>query len=236
MDQRQKDLLNLIVCQYVKTATPVGSKLVSQDPRFNLSSATIRNEMMALEDAGYIYQPHTSAGRAPTLKGYEFYVANFLADLDLAKPKQEFLRKAVQSFKTYEPTLVKQLAKGVAELASNTVFVGFSKADFYYTGLSNLFAQPEFNQHEFSYNISRVIDHFDRVLEKLFSLSDFEDDVEILIGKKNPFGSECGSVVVRYQIRNEPVVFGILGPARMDYQNNFSLIKYSQSLINNFTK
>jgi len=232
LDDRQKNLLNSIISQYIKTAVPVGSKLVASDSDFDLSPATIRNEMAKLEEAGYIFQPHTSAGRAPTHKGYEFYVANFLKDSDLPAKKQEFLLKTIKSFKNYEPALVKQLAKGIAELATGTVFVGFSNSDFYYTGLSTLFSQPEFNERRFVHDVSRVIDHFDQVLEKLFS--DVGDDIHILIGRNNPFGMECSSVITKYEINDQIGLVGILGPTRMDYQNNFSLIKCGRNLISNF--
>src|SRR5947199_8740528 len=74
MTQRQKDILSAIVEQYAEVASPVGSSLMAR--AFGVSSATIRAEMAELERLGYISQPHTSAGRVPTDKGYRFYVNN----------------------------------------------------------------------------------------------------------------------------------------------------------------
>src|SRR5579872_3899874 len=74
MTDRQRTILNAIVEQYAEVASPVGSSLLSK--AFNVSSATIRAEMAELESLGYITQPHTSAGRIPTDKGYRFYVNN----------------------------------------------------------------------------------------------------------------------------------------------------------------
>src|SRR5436190_1989680 len=77
MTQRQHEILRAIVEQYAEVASPVGSSLLAKV--FNVSSATIRAEMAELERLGFIMQPHTSAGRIPTDKGYRFYVNNLAA-------------------------------------------------------------------------------------------------------------------------------------------------------------
>src|SRR5690606_40219465 len=74
MSDRQAEILRAIVEQYAEVASPVGSSLLAKV--FNVSSATIRSEMAELERLGYISQPHTSAGRIPTDKGYRYYVNN----------------------------------------------------------------------------------------------------------------------------------------------------------------
>ena len=76
MDNRQKQLLKVIVETYVKSVKPVGSKSLCE--KFNLSSATIRNEMAILEDLGYIEKNHISSGRIPSEKGYRYYVENLM--------------------------------------------------------------------------------------------------------------------------------------------------------------
>ena len=74
MDQRKLIILTTIIKNYLETGEPVGSRTISKYSGLNLSSATIRNEMSDLEEMGYILQPHTSAGRVPSDKGYRFYV------------------------------------------------------------------------------------------------------------------------------------------------------------------
>lgn len=74
MSTRQQKILNAIVKEYVKTSKPVSSKILVQKHNLGLSSATIRNEMKELEKFGYLQQPHTSAGRIPTEKGYRFFI------------------------------------------------------------------------------------------------------------------------------------------------------------------
>ena len=74
LDERKAAILSAVVREYIETAQPVGSGKIASAPGVDVSSATVRNEMAALEDAGYLVQPHTSAGRIPTDKGYRFFV------------------------------------------------------------------------------------------------------------------------------------------------------------------
>lgn len=94
MNDRRLDVLRAIVSQYVHTREPVGSKAIAQSQDLGVSSATIRNDMAVLEEAGLIYQPHTSAGRVPTDKGYRVFVDQ-LATL---KPMSAPERQAVEKF------------------------------------------------------------------------------------------------------------------------------------------
>ena len=74
LDERKATILRAVVAEYIETAQPVGSGHVASAPGVNVSSATVRNDMAALEAEGYLAQPHTSAGRVPTEKGYRFFV------------------------------------------------------------------------------------------------------------------------------------------------------------------
>ena len=80
LSDRQLKILNWIVEEYVKTAEPVGSKTLSNNPEFQYSSATIRNDMAVLEEQGYLLKTHTSSGRVPSVKGYKLYVSKVLDD------------------------------------------------------------------------------------------------------------------------------------------------------------
>ncbi len=78
MDERKKKILDNLVSEYIKTGKPVGSSSIVKKYGLGVSPATVRNEMAELEKLGYIFQPHTSAGRVPTSKGYRFYIENAL--------------------------------------------------------------------------------------------------------------------------------------------------------------
>lgn len=79
LNERKKRILHAVVANHIKTADPVGSRTVARSYRIGLSSATIRNEMADLEEMGYLKQPHTSAGRIPSQKGYRYYVDHLMS-------------------------------------------------------------------------------------------------------------------------------------------------------------
>ncbi len=95
MNTRQKELLNLVIESYIKTAEPVGSNLLAEKGKLGVSGATLRNEMRALEDEGYLSHPHTSAGRVPTDKGYRFYVDSLLEPKHLTKEEESIINKLI---------------------------------------------------------------------------------------------------------------------------------------------
>ncbi|MFA4991243.1 MAG: heat-inducible transcriptional repressor HrcA [Candidatus Omnitrophota bacterium] len=95
IESRRRGILAAIVESYIGTATPVGSRVISQRLRGGLSPATIRNVMVDLEEMGLIMQPHTSAGRVPTDKGYRTYVDSLLEPIRLTKDEESLILKLV---------------------------------------------------------------------------------------------------------------------------------------------
>lgn len=111
LDERKLKILKAIICNYLETGEPVGSRTISKYTDLNLSSATIRNEMADLEEMGYIVQPHTSAGRIPSDKGYRLYVDTMLQEKEreVEDMKEVLLEKADKL-----ENLLKQAAKVLA--------------------------------------------------------------------------------------------------------------------------
>ncbi|MGE5613754.1 MAG: heat-inducible transcriptional repressor HrcA [Bacillota bacterium] len=92
MDERKKRILQAIIDDYIDTAEPIGSRTIARKYELGLSSATIRNEMADLEDMGYLAQPHTSAGRIPSDKGYRLYVDELMPVRNLQKEESDRMR------------------------------------------------------------------------------------------------------------------------------------------------
>ncbi|MBR4707705.1 MAG: heat-inducible transcription repressor HrcA [Pseudobutyrivibrio sp.] len=111
LDERKVKILNAIIKNYLETGEPVGSRTISKYTDLNLSSATIRNEMSDLEDLGYIIQPHTSAGRIPSDKGYRFYVNNLIAEKDKeVADMQEWMIEKTEKMESLLQNVAKTLA------------------------------------------------------------------------------------------------------------------------------
>lgn len=126
LDNRKRTILNAIIKNYLETGEPVGSRTISKYTDLNLSSATIRNEMADLEEMGLILQPHTSAGRIPSDKGYRLYVDNMMQEKEReVLQMNDFLIQKVDRVEL----LLKQMAK---LLAVNTNYATMISAPQYH--------------------------------------------------------------------------------------------------------
>lgn len=224
LTERQENLLFALIREHIRSAEPVGSSTLVEKHGFDVSPATIRIELGALEDQGYIAQPHTSAGRIPTEAGYRHFVERMLAKgetLPTTKMKVTLPKDAEQA--------VKAVAKQLAEGTGTAVFVGFRPRHVYYTGLSLLFAQPEFQELGRIARFSEIIDRLDDVVERVFPKVDTK--VTVWLGRDNPFGGLCATVVTRYGAGAHVGVIGLLGPLRMDYERNWQLLTAAQHLL-----
>jgi transcriptional regulator of heat shock response len=227
MTDRQSQFLKQIIDSYISTAEPVASGFLAQ--KSNVSSATIRNDMAVLEDQGFIEQPHTSAGRIPTVKGYRYYLQNHFS----SKQPNAAQKKKLDQIKS--DRMAKDLAKAVADLSNLAVLVAFAENDFFYTGISYLFSQPEFHQPEAVINISSVLDALDETLEELYETAN--DSTKILVGDENPFSPKCSLLLQKSKVQQGGTgVMAILGPVRMDYRQNAGLLDYSANLLNTSLK
>lgn len=111
LDERKIKILDAIIRNYLETGEPVGSRTISKYTDLNLSSATIRNEMSDLEDLGYILQPHTSAGRIPSDKGYRFYVDHLMEEKNREVTEmKEFVIEKTQKMEKVLKSVAKMLA------------------------------------------------------------------------------------------------------------------------------
>lgn len=210
LDPRLLKLLQAVVEEHVQTAQPVGSQALVERYGLGVSSATVRNWFVELDEAGYLLQPHTSGGRIPTEAGYRLYVDTIARARALAKKQQQALEEAAA--KAADPTpRLKHLARAVADLTELGVFVKFGAFDSYYTGLSQLFAQPEFRDWQRVVSLSEVLDRLDEALQVLPTPPTREPC--ILIGQEGPFGSICSTAY----LDRAGVFIGIIGPLRMDY-------------------
>lgn len=226
MDSRQEELLTLVIESYIRNAEPVGSKFLVSFADLDCSEATVRNELRALEGAGYLTHPHTSAGRIPTEKGYRHYVDRLNFEKS-SIPKHDYnvLLESVANDTDYEVAR-KKLAKAATELSRETVIIAFSPEKVYYTGLSNLFNKSEFEDLETIANISEMFDRCEEHLQDFFEK--VEDSPRYFIGSENPFDEMLSVISARF---GKEGMITILGPKRMDYKYNFGLIKKLLEII-----
>ncbi len=120
---RRRQILKAIVEAYIESGEPVGSRYLTQNLELGISSATIRNEMAALEEMGYLFQPHTSAGRSPTEAGYRFYVNSLMARYDLTQKERTELSEVTEHKIAELDRVLERATKLISELTNYTSVV-----------------------------------------------------------------------------------------------------------------
>lgn len=232
LDKRKEQILKTIISEYIRTAEPVGSKTIAGKEDLGISSATIRNEMAVLEELGYIDQPHTSAGRIPTDKGYRYYVDSFQARVALSDDEQKRIVEALAAIRRRE---VEDILRGIlSTLSYLTCYVSLVlgppiKRHAYFWGLHQLLHQPEFEDiHRVEY-LLELLEHEYRLSELL--MEDLgQAQVHVRIGSENRHKELDGMslVMARYSNEEEPLgTIGILGPTRMDYENAIPVVDFT---------
>lgn len=229
LSERQSRLLEIVIREYIRTAEPVASRHLHGHFGFSESPATIRNVMAALETEGYLTHPHTSAGRIPTEKGYRYYIEHHLAstshETEIKLPFQEVPKKA-DGFEG----MCKEITRVLADVTGEAAFLGLGTGTAYYTGIARLVAKPEFHEYAQLLELGALWDQFDDLLRDLNQ--DVAEEVQILVGKDNPFGRTCSSIVVKLHVPSQAdAVLGLLGPMRMDYEHNVDALLQAHQVL-----
>lgn len=224
MTERQEKILLAVIEQYAEVASPVGSSLLAKV--FDVSSATVRAEMAELERMGYIMQPHTSAGRVPSDKGYRYYV-NHLAesqDAALEGRASKALTARVAGGGLPERT-IRNAVDTLVELTHNLGMATIGD-QLYMSGLSNLFGQPEFMQAGQVQEVARLLDNLEPWLREAAP----NDPLSVYIGRENPIGRSAGCTLIISKFRSpysDRSYIGVLGPTRQSYRDVTALVAHT---------
>lgn len=225
LTDRQGQILNRVVKSYINLAEPVSSEYLKRKYRLSLSSATIRAEMQKLDDMGYLYQPHTSAGRAPTDKGYRYFVDSLKKVEDIVDEKIGLevarMRREVEDYLIF----LKDFNSLLSSLSSGLMVSCFSGTDiFIKEGWNKTFEDPEFSSAEKIKDFMEMVSLF----EKNVDVFNSEDTLtQIYIGKEAPISkSDDFSIIVSKCpfFDDRDGILAILGPKRMTYDKNLLLI------------
>lgn len=223
LDSRKEHILDIIIRDFVRTANPVSSGRISGKMRkkegfaVNLacSPATIRNIMLELDDAGYLHQPHTSAGRAPTEKGYRYFVDNLM---DVGEPDRAIkhaLDAILENFDSDAENIFDDLSLALASHLKLFSGIGFLDEErFFSHGLAETLREPEFFSHDLAV---RFADFAENIHSNIKRFGDMEVDADGFGMVRAYFSdSELG----------ECVIFSA-GPQRMNYEKANSVIRYA---------
>ncbi len=222
MTSRQQNILSAIIEQYAEVASPVGSSLLAK--LFGVSSATIRAEMVELERGGYIAQPHTSAGRVPTDRGYRHYVNAVSCETDVPKPDRRTEKVLAARVKVggVPDRTIRNTVDTLVELTHNLGLATIGD-QLYMSGLSNLFGQPEFIDGSQVRQVAQLLDNLEPWLREAAP----NEPLSVYIGGENPIGRSAGCTLIVSRFRSpfsDRSYIGTLGPTRQSYRDVMTLV------------
>ena len=232
LTKRQEKILSALIDEYIKTAEPVSSKLLAKKKGFNISPATVRNDFQTLTEMGYIHQPHISAGRAPTAKAYKFFV-----DEIYGHEQNLFLNTILNEFNDIENHIqnelkrVEQITKSIASETSSLVLTYLINKDLLFKeGWEDIFQNPEFKEKAFLDSFIEEVSAIEKNMKELAN-NEEKSKIDVYVGRENPFSktNEFSLIIAKSRFpNNEQGIIAILGPSRMEYEKNISIL---QSLI-----
>jgi transcriptional regulator of heat shock response len=197
LSDRQGEMLNSIVLEYISSAQPVSSQVIEDHFSFGISPATIRNEMKLLESEGYLLQPHISAGRIPTDQGYRFFVDTVYTDQDYVQ----------------EPSISEIILRELAQ-STHSLVLWRSANRLQKEGWEFLLDEPEFDDRQYVKSFTVFLSD----VEKNFTAT-HSQNIQVFIGKENPYSNVHDfSIIISGDI-------SLAGPKRMAYDKNIQSIK-----------
>lgn len=230
LSKRKEKILECIIRAYLENNEPVGSQFLKKKFSLSFSPATIRNEMAKLDQMGYLYQPHHSAGRIPTIEAYKYYLNNLFQEKKINNFDNyiQNWKKILKANADYYQNL-KNLAKQVSEFLNECIFLALDKYH-YYTGLALLFSKPEFAAQDFVCDLSKILDQLDEIVASL-NLAPSED-IKVWLGEDNPFSPRCATLAFAFETPfSQKNIFGMLGPLRIDYPKAITTFREIKKII-----
>lgn len=235
ISERQKEILFAIIEEYAEMAAPVGSVTLAK--LFDVSSATIRAEMAKLESAGLIAQPHTSAGRIPTDAGYRLYVNSLTeeidSEVDSVEPQPTDRGTHALEIRVTSQTRADYAIRGAVDsLVELTGNLGLATIgdQLYLSGISRLFMQPEFVDHQRIQAVAKLLDNLEPWLREARP----GQPLNIFIGSENPIGKSSQVSLIISKFRSpysDNSYIGVLGPTRQDYPHVMNLVRRAGNIL-----
>jgi heat-inducible transcriptional repressor len=233
LSPRQQNLLRAIVDEYIETAEPVGSEAIDKKFKLGVSPATIRNEMVELTELGFLKQPHTSAGRAPTAQGFKYYIANLMEERELPIREEVAVKEKLWDERFQFDRLLRDMTKSLAESTGNLAVATTKEGDLYYAGASSILDMPEFYDIDTTKTVFSMMDRAEDLID-IFNRAVGEDPVKILLGEELdlPYLEPVGMVFTYYDAgKNHTGSLGVIGPSRMAYPRVIPTVRYFGDLL-----
>lgn len=234
LDARKQEILKTVIQAYIHTAEPVGSETVAQRLHLRVSPATVRHEMAALEEMGYLSHPHTSAGRTPTDRGYRVYVDAMLPGFDLTARERARLRRQFRGSVEEQGQAPEGIVRILATVTDYASVVAEPNPQMHvFRQTSNILKQPEFHDARAAQPVLSALERDEVVADLLGGAT--ERQVWMIIGSEHRHEElrGCSLIAAAYRIGSgSSGALGIVGPIRMNYAKVISLVRYLANDVN----
>jgi len=205
---RQIQILNCLIKEYIKTAEPVSSDLLAEKYDFGIRPSTIRLELKNLIKKGYLEQPHTSAGRIPTDKAYRLFVNQLLEENWKEREKEigKIIERCVNEFET-----ASLLTKHLAEASSVFSALHFLNKELcWQAGWEEIAKEPEFANQTFLSSFMNFLEEFDKNIKKL----ELNSPINVFIGREipSPKAKNLSLVCSKCQLNDNKALIVLIGP------------------------
>jgi len=243
LTQRQIKLLKCITEEFIDSASPVGSETLERKYNLGISSATIRNEMAALTQLGFLKKGHLSAGRCPTSMGLKYYVRNLITPKNMSVSEEIGVKEKVWNYRNEFEKLLKETTRELAQKTRSLAISTTDQGSIYSYGASNLLEEPEFYNIDVTKTVLSLLDNpnfWFEIVNKagLNSEEVTPQTIHLLVGED--LGMEhlepCGFVYQSYQAGPHRGIVGVIGPARVHYQVVIPVVDYFAELISTITR
>lgn len=238
LTERQTKILKTIIEDYIESADPVGSQKLEKKYELGVSPATIRNEMAKLTKAGYLKQPHTSAGRVPTKEAFKFYVDHLMEEKKLSISEEVAAKEKVWDARYSLDELLAQATRALAQQTQSLAVAVTKEGDVYHSGYANLLGMPEFYDIDVTRAILSMIDE-DEELMRLFERSFGEGSVHLLFGDELGYDylDPCGMVFTHFEAGpKKSGSLGIISSSRCYYPRVIPIVRYFGNLVEELAK
>lgn len=233
LTQRQKQILKVVIEEYIETAQPVGSSTIEKKYDLDVSSATIRNEMSVLVKADYLQKPHSSAGRIPTSKGLKYYVTNLMKKQDLTVVDEVAVKEKVSGAGVEADDLLTEATRELAKRANALAVAGLEGGRLFYSGAANILDIPEFYNIDVTKTVLSMLDELDCWL-KLFEPGwNSGISYNLLLGSELGYDylNSVGFIYSPFRMRGVRGGVGVVGPCRFDYSKIIPMVEYVGFLL-----
>jgi len=232
LSERQTKLLRAVIEEYITTSEPVGSQNLVERYNLKVSPATVRNEMAALMEMGYLTQPHTSGGRVPTDLGLRFYINSLMEEVELPVLQEVSLKQRLWQERFDLEKMLRQAVVGLAEITSGLAVVQTSDERLLASGMAKILDYPEF----FDIDVTRAALHLaddHELCRDLFGKAKEDQEVTVLIGEELGLSNlkACGLILAPFAAGKVSGVVGVLGPDRMNYAQIIPAVRYVGRLL-----